>query len=115
MTVLVSDLLSSSWESAIDRLPSRGGDSAVVHVLAGEELEPDLAGDLALEDSESGEQVPVSLATDSLKNYAATTRLWLDRVQSRCATRGVAYTRVMADAEVESVLFTGWRAEGLVR
>lgn len=115
MTVIVSDLLSPSWESAIDRLPSRGGDSAVVHVLAREEIDPELMGDLDVEDAESGDRVAVSLATDSLKKYAAATQTWLDRVAARCRSRGVAYTRVLADADLETVLFTGWREEGLVR
>lgn len=114
-TVVVSDLLSPTWEAAIDRLPSRGGDSAVVHVLAREELEPAMMGDLDLEDTESGAQVAVSLAADSLKKYTAATQRWLDRVAARCRSRGVAYTRVLADAEIETVLFSGWRAEGLLR
>ncbi len=115
MTVVVSDLLSPSWESAIDRLPSRGGDSAVVHVLAREEIDPELMGDLDVEDAESGDRVAVSLATDSLKRYRAATQTWLDRVAARCRNRDVAYTRVLADADIETVLFTGWREEGLIR
>lgn len=115
MTVVVSDLLSPSWRAAIDRLPARGGDSAVVHVLARQELEPELIGDLDVEDAESGERVAVSLAADSLKKYASATQHWLDGVTAHCRSRGVGYTRVLADADLETVLFTGWREEGLIR
>jgi|CXWL01.1.fsa_nt_gi uncharacterized protein (DUF58 family) len=115
VTVLFSDLLSASWEDAIERLPRRGGDIAAVHVLSPRELDPQLFGDLELEDAESGEQIAVSLSTDARRKYVESTTAWLDGVVDRCRSRGVAYSRVMADDDVSDVLFRGWRREGLLR
>ena len=115
ITVLFSDLMSPSWESAIERLPARGGDVAVVHVVARDELEPDLFGDLELEDAETGEQIAVSLSASARARYVEATTAWLDGVAARCRRRGVAYSRVLADDDVADVLFRGWQREGLLR
>jgi uncharacterized protein (DUF58 family) len=115
LTVVISDLLSPSWETALDRLPAARGALAIVHVLAREELVPTLIGDLEIEDSETGEQVAVSLAADTIKRYQQETEAWLERVAARCHRRGIAYSRVLADDDVETVLLRGWRNEGLLR
>jgi uncharacterized protein (DUF58 family) len=115
VTVVVSDLLSPTWETALDRLPARGGEIAIIHVLASEEIDPTMIGDLEIEDAETGEQVAVSLAADTIRKYREETAAWLERVAGRCHRRGIAYSRVLADADLETVLFRGWRNEGLLR
>jgi uncharacterized protein (DUF58 family) len=114
-TVVISDLLTPSWEGAIDRLPARNGDITVLHVLARDEIEPGLIGDLDVVDSESGDAVSVSLSPDTLRDYRAVVDRWLLEAASRCRTRGAAYLRVMADEQIEDVLLRGWREQGLVR
>ncbi len=115
VTVLFSDLMSPSWETAIERLPARGGEVAVVHVVARAELEPELFGDLELEDAETGEQIAVSLSSAARQRYVEATAAWLDGVAARCRRRGVAYSRVLADDDIADVLFRGWQREGLLR
>ncbi len=88
---------------------------AVVHVVARDELEPDLFGDLELEDAETGEQIAVSLSASARARYVEATTAWLDGVAARCRRRGVAYSRVLADDDVADVLFRGWQREGLLR
>jgi uncharacterized protein (DUF58 family) len=115
LTVVISDLLTPSWEPAIDRLPARGGDVTVLHVLAGEELNPTLVGDLDVVDAESGDQVPVSLSNDSIASYREVVDRWLVEAAARCRSRNAAYQRVMADEPIEDVLLRGWREQGVVR
>jgi uncharacterized protein (DUF58 family) len=115
LTVVLSDLLTPEWSEGLARLPARGGDVTVVHVLDRAELHPDLSGDLDLVDAESGAVVPVSLAPEQLKAYEAAARAWLDDVESRALHGGAAYVRVLADEDLESVLLGSWREAGLVR
>jgi uncharacterized protein (DUF58 family) len=115
MTVVVSDLLTASWEPAIDRLPARGGDVTVLHVLADEELAPTLIGDVDVVDAENGEHVSVSLSHDSVRTYEAVVQRWLLEASSRCRSRGAAYQRVLADEPIDDVLLKGWRETGVVR
>lgn len=124
ITVLLSDLLSPTWTTAIERLPGRGADVAVVHVLSRDELDPDLLGDLELEDSETGERIAVSMTPEARQRYRSAVQSWLDTVTATCRRRGVAYSRVIADDlvgpgahphAVGDVVLRGWRGEGLVR
>jgi uncharacterized protein (DUF58 family) len=115
LTVVISDLLTEEWEGALSRLPSRGGDVMIVHVLAAEELHPTLVGDLELVDREGGGRVVVSLAADTLKDYEHATQAWLDRVRGRCAQVGAAYVRILAEDDLETALLGTWRSEGVLR
>lgn len=118
-TVVISDLLTPSWEAAIDRLPARGGDVTVLHVLAGEELLPTLAdelsGDLDVIDAESGERVAVSLSHDTVHSYRALVSTWLDHAATQCRQRGAAYELVMADTPIDEVVLRGLRQHGVIR
>ncbi len=115
ITVVISDLLTPSWEPAIDRLPARGGDVTVLHVLAGEEISPTIIGDLDVVDAESGERVPVSLSHDSVRSYREVVDRWLIDAAARCRSRGAAYQQVMADEAIDDVVLRGWREHGVVR
>ena len=115
LTVLISDLLTPEWEAGISRLPARGGDLVVVHVLARTELEPDLFGDIEVIDRETRERVLVSLSPDTIADYRAEATRWADDVAMRCRQVGAAYVRVFADDDIEPLLLSGWAAEGVLR
>ena len=115
LTVLISDLLTPEWAPAISRLPARGGDLVVVHVLADEELRPELVGDLDLVDAETGRSVPVSLSPASLREYARLAAAWTDDIALRCRQAGAAYVRLLDSADLEQELLRAWRDAGVVR
>jgi uncharacterized protein (DUF58 family) len=115
LTVVLSDLLTAEWAEGLDRLPARGGDVTVVHVLDPDELRPSLAGDLDLVDAETGRVVPVSLAPEQLRAYEATVAAWLDEVEARAHHGGAAYVRVLSGDDLESLLLGTWREAGLLR
>src|SRR6266540_4070557 len=89
---------------AIERLPARGGDVTVVHVLDREELHPTLAGDLDLVDRETGAVVAVSLAHETVARYEREAQAWADGVAARCARAGAAYARVLSTDDIEPLL-----------
>lgn len=115
VTVVLSDLLTPEWAEGLTRLPARGGDVTVVHVLDREELRPDLSGDLDLVDAETGEIVPVSLAPEQVKAYERAAAAWVDDVADRAHHSGAAYVRVLADEELEPILLGSWREAGVLR
>jgi uncharacterized protein (DUF58 family) len=115
LTVLVSDLLTTEWDKGISHLPGRGGDLTVVHVLAADEVRPDLVGDLDLVDAETGARVAVSLSPDALRRYERMAIAWADRVATHCRQAGAAYVRVLDDDDIEPLLLGGWRAAGVLR
>lgn len=115
LTVVLSDLLTPEWSDGLTRLPARGGDVTVVHVLDRTELHPDLSGDLDLVDAETGEIVPVSLAPEQVRDYERIARAWADDVAARARSSGAAYTRVLADEPIEPLLLGSWRSSRVLR
>lgn len=115
LTVVLSDLLTPEWEAGLARLPARGADLVVVHVLATEDLRPDLVGDVELVDAEHGGRVAVSLSPETLRAYARAARSWADEVAARCRRAGAAYLRVLATDDLEPLLLGGWRRAGVLR
>jgi uncharacterized protein (DUF58 family) len=120
LTVVVSDLLTPEWEAGLTRLPARGGDVVVVHILAADELQPELAaeelvGDLDLVDTETGNRVAVSLSPRTLAAYERAAQAWADDVAGRCRRAGAAYVRLLADDDLEARLLGAWRTAGVLR
>lgn len=115
LTIVFSDLLTPEWDDAITRLPARGGDVVIVHILDASELEPTDAGDFDLVDSESGDRVPVSLSEQTRQEYRQVVNNWLDDVAQRCRSVDAAYFLVLSDDNIEQLLLTTWRNDGLLR
>jgi uncharacterized protein (DUF58 family) len=115
LTVVLSDLLTPEWRDGLARLPARGGDVTVVHVLDRDELHPDLTGDLELVDAETGRTVAVSLAPEQLHQYEQAALAWADDVADRSRYAGAAYARVLSDDPVEPLLLGSWRESGVLR
>lgn len=115
LTLLVSDLLTPDWEVAITRAAARGGDLVVVHVLARSDLHPELHGDIDVVDRESRGRVAVSLSPETIARYTESALMWAGDVAARCRQAGAAYVRVFADDDLERLVLTGWRREGVVR
>jgi uncharacterized protein (DUF58 family) len=119
LTVVVSDLLTPEWDRGIGRLPARGGDLLVVHVLAPQDLDPgldpDLSGDVELVDREDGRRVAVSLSPETAARYRERTEAWVAGVAARCQRADAAYLRMTAGDDVEHALLTSWRKAGLLR
>ena len=115
VTVVVSDLLTPEWEAGLTRLPARGADVIVVHVLAHADLHPDLVGDVDLVDAEHGGRVAVSLSADALAAFERKAARWADEVAARCRRAGAAYVRVLATDDLEPLLLGTWRDAGVLR
>ncbi len=115
LTVVVSDLLTDEWEQGVSRLPSRGDATVVVHVLARDEVAPTVLGDVEVVDRETGDRVQVSMAPETLSAYAAGVAGWLDSVALKCRRANVGYLRIFDDDDLETLLLTAWREEGVLR
>ena len=115
LTVVCSDLLTPDWETGLSRLPARGSEVVVVHVLAPEDLKPDFVGDLELVDAESGGRVSVSCSADTLADYTRAAEAWADNVAARTRAAGAAYVRIGSNDDLEPLLLGGWREAGVLR
>ena len=115
LVVLISDLLSPSWEKALARLAGRSGEVVVLHTLSPQELRPTLGGDVRLIDRESGAAVSVTLNNDAIRLYGQRLDEWRRTVESFCARHGLGYVPIDTETPLESVVFDTLRRRGVVR
>jgi uncharacterized protein (DUF58 family) len=110
LAVVISDLLDpSGYESGIRALLERRFDVHLVHVLSPEELNPELAGDLRLVDSETGETRELSMDGDAVRAYRDRLRQFLDRAETFCRTKEIGYHRIASDAPIEEFVLAQLR------
>jgi uncharacterized protein (DUF58 family) len=110
LAVIISDLLDpSGYENGIRALLERRFDVHVVHVLSPEEMNPELAGDLRLIDSETGETRELSMDGDAVRAYRERLRQFLDRAETFCRSKEIGYHRIASDAPIEEFVLAQLR------
>jgi len=106
ITLLITDLWDpAGLEEPLARLAHLGGEAHLLHVVDPRELNPDfLRGDLTLVDSETGEDVSVTLDRPTRKRFRAAAAQWLEEAEEIARRRGVSYSRLDASGDVEEAL-----------
>jgi uncharacterized protein (DUF58 family) len=116
LAILISDLFSpAGYQSGLSTLLARGYDAVLLHVLAPDELDPPLAGDLRLIDVETGGAQDASLDGGLRELYRRRVRAWRDEIQAYCRKRGVRYLAVRTDRAWDEVVLYEMRKAGIVK
>jgi len=107
LAVVISDLLDpGGFEAGVRALLEHRFDVHLIHVLAPEEMNPELAGDLRLVDSETGEVRELSVDGDAIRAYRERLRQFLERVEAFSRTHELGYHRVTVDTSVEEFVLS---------
>lgn len=112
--VLVTDLMMEDWSEVVDGLARTAG-GLVLHVLAPEELDPTLSGDLELVDVESGAVVPVSTSEDVMRRYRHAVEEFATDAARRARRSGLDYLLVEAGPGAEERALEGLARREIVR
>jgi uncharacterized protein (DUF58 family) len=116
LVILISDLLSTEgYESGLRELLGRGHQAALIHVLAPDELDPPLAGDLQLVDVETGQEQDVSLDGGLRSLYRERARAWVQSIQTDSRKRGVRYLQLTTRQPWDQALLLDMRRAGIVK
>lgn len=116
LALLVSDLLAAEgYEAGLRALQERGHEAALVHLLAPDEIDPPLAGDLQLVDVESGQAQDVSLDGGLRGRYKARVQDWLRNTQADCRKRGIRYLNLVTSTPWDQALLLEMRRTGIVK
>jgi uncharacterized protein (DUF58 family) len=116
--ILVSDLLEGAPPGAgegLNALAARGFEVTVLHVLAPDELRPELAGDLKLRDLETGAEVEITADEGLLRRYREGLAAWQDDLRRFCGARGMHYVPVETTLPLEELLFAWLRQQAVLR
>jgi uncharacterized protein (DUF58 family) len=110
LAVVVSDLLDpQGFETGLRALLERRFDVHVVHVLTPDEVNPEVAGDLRLFDSETGEVRELTVDGEALREYRERLSQFLERAEAFCRRQEIGYHRIVTDAPVEEVVLAQLR------
>jgi uncharacterized protein (DUF58 family) len=102
---VISDFLDpADFRLEMKVLVQRGFDLNLIQVLAPDELDPRMRGDLMLVDSESGAAREVTINERLLAAYKSALASCTASLESFCRARGIGYTLVAADVSFEDLL-----------
>jgi uncharacterized protein (DUF58 family) len=114
--ILISDLFANDgYESGLRQLMGRGHEAALVHVLAPDELDPPLAGDIQLLDIETNHAQDVSLDGGLRQMYRARAQAWIQSTLADCRKRGIRYLDVITNQPWDQTLLLEMRRAGFVK
>ena len=116
LVVLISDLFSpAGYVEGLTRLAARGHEVTIIHVLAPDEVEPPLAGDLRLLDVETGDPQEVTIDGGMQNLYRRRLEAWREEISATCRARDVHYVPVETNTPFERVVLYDLRRNGLVK
>jgi uncharacterized protein (DUF58 family) len=116
LAVVISDFLTPAGVGdGLEALRARVGDLAVIHLVAPDELEPRLSGELELIDAESGAALELGLSMATLSAYRARFEEWLEDRARDCQRRGLRYVRLRTDTPLATAVLSDLRRGGLLR
>lgn len=113
---LLSDMFSpNGYENGLSQLLSRGYEVSVIQILTSDELDPPLAGDLRLVDSETRQSQEVSLDAGIRQAYRERLTAWQKEIESYCQQRGARFLQIITDVPWEKILFYQMRNLGYIK
>ena len=113
--LLCSDLMDPNWQEALRTLTSRPFEITILHVLAPQELRPDIDGDFRLLDAEGGAPIEVTADLDVLRQYDQNLQSWRAEIESFCTGRGINYIFADTSVPVEDFVLSNLRQRGVLR
>ena len=113
---IISDMMTpNGYADGFNALVGKGYEVVLIHVLAPEEIEPIIGGDVRLIDSETGAAQEVSIDGGLRDLYIRRVKAWRDDIRAECARRGVHYVSAITDGAWEKIILNDLRKLGLVR
>ncbi len=120
--LLISDLMddpsslrAGSWQSAIQKLSERSYEITLLHILAPDELEPALEGDLKLLDSENNSAIEITADYDLLERYRARVREWQSEWSRFSSARGINYLPITTSQSFEELVLNYLRRQQILK
>ena len=105
VAVVLSDFLDpAGYEAGLGALVARGFQVSAVQILAPEEVNPTVYGDLHLVDSETGGKEEVTFGRYRLAAYQKTVQNFCQRLREFCRGRGINFFMAPSDTALEKLL-----------
>jgi uncharacterized protein (DUF58 family) len=113
--LLLSDLMDDGWLEGVNHLAAHGFEINILHILAPDEVNPGLNGDIKLIDSENGSGIEITADFEVLEHYRQGLAEWREEWRRYCTVRGIRYTQIDTSRSLESLLFARLRRQGILK
>ncbi|KUO69597.1 MAG: hypothetical protein APF77_08895 [Clostridia bacterium BRH_c25] len=101
-------------EAAVKYLLYKKQDVILVHILAPEELNPAMEGQVRLLDSETGEERDISVTPALLKQYDKELNAFINNIREFCSRMGATYIQVSSAEPIEKTVFEEFTRAGII-
>ena len=116
LTVVISDFLDrEGFEQSFQVIRRFRHDVFAVHVMSPDELDPVLADEVLLVDSEEGGAARVRVTPGLVKSYHDTFLRYCAEIEGFCRSHGWGYLRTVTDTPFEDLMLKALREQGLLR
>ncbi len=116
VVVILSDFFDKGgYDEGLRYLSARNLDVYAVQIMAEEELEPKLVGDLKLTDVEDGDEAEVTISAPLLERYQETVKAFRARLSNFCSRRGMNTLFTSNQVPFEKLVLGYLRNRGLVQ
>lgn len=116
ITVIISDFMDKEgFEEPLRYLLARQMDVYAIQVLAPEEIDPEIVGDLRLIDVEDEDVAEVTVSSVLLKRYRQNLAGFRGAMQQFCTARGIAYLFTSTQEPFDRLVLNYLRKRGLLR
>ncbi|MFP4320962.1 MAG: DUF58 domain-containing protein [Anaerolineales bacterium] len=116
LAFVLSDLMDEDgYEDGLRALQARGFEVALIHILAPDEVEPQLEGDLRLIDVETGRTAEVTVDEETAATYRQRLRAWREEIGAFCLRRGIHYVTLDTSTPWEELILYELRKLGVLR
>ncbi len=102
--VIISDLLGPGWERGLRTLAGNGYELSILHLLAPQELQPVLEGDVRLVDVESLNGVEITADFDLIRRYQERLQAWREGWIREAAALGAHYVPIVTSSPLEELM-----------
>lgn len=115
MAVLISDLLDpAGFEGALNTLAGSRLETFLIHLLAPDEIDPTLVGDLRLVDSEDASVTEISINRTLMKAYVRSLEGFRESIKQACSQKGLSPLFASTSMPFEHMVLGYLRSRGLV-
>ncbi len=116
LAFLISDLFApDGYQDGLAQMQGRGYEMTLLHLLAPEELDPPLAGDLRLIDSETGAPQDITLDGSLRESYRRRVQRWRDEIEAYCLKRRINYVPISTATAWDELVLHQLRRRGLIK
>lgn len=116
LAILISDMLSDDgFEEGLAQLLYHRYEVTVLHLLAPEDLDPHLSGEVRLQDVENRDELPIYVSKGALKTYADALWQYRQRLETYCRCHDMSYYLISSGIPLEETVFQTLREGALLR